>query len=240
MIFNYPGGPNQGGGARAPCAVIDAVFNTMSVAVPLSPFFRRKPSDLLASALSDNNRLAEFYILSSDVNGAKHRILSTSPEFGGVPQILTANSWQEQLRRISQYVMAFRYMNLAEVSTIFAATNTRMRNIMQQIDVDPGYQGPNHRPNPIVDPVDGTTPRTWLQCYDNWLDRFFTYKQLKMQAWILRAVDSLRGAVTASNLTPAQKATAFATITEMSDAGTNGLLSEGRMQFSAVYEHLHP
>ena len=114
-----------------------------------------------------------------------------------------------------------------------------MRNIMQQVDVDPSKQGAHHKPNRIVNPVDGTTPRTWLQCYDNWLEHFFVYKELKMQAWILRAVDSLRGAIIASNFTPMQKTTALATITEMSDAGINGLLSEGRMQLSDVYKRLY-
>lgn len=77
MIANFLEWIRYGSEVLAPvypsCTAINAIWNTRST-TPNSPLNGIKPVDAMAAALSDNTRVAEFFILNADINNVKQTV----------------------------------------------------------------------------------------------------------------------------------------------------------------------
>ena len=133
--------------------------------------------------------------------------------------------------------MAFEYINRQDVSKIFKDTNTRMRNIMDQIDKDQSYVKPNAVPNPL----NNRMATTWLEHYDGCIDRFLIHKENKMRKWINDATAAMKSKLADD---PALKNDAVKLAkaedeVDVMQSAPNGLLNHSRMAFTQVYKTLH-
>lgn len=77
MIANFLEWIKYGNGVLTPvypgCTAINNIWNTPSTTTN-SPLFGIRPVAAMAAALSDNTRVAEFFILNSDINNVKQTV----------------------------------------------------------------------------------------------------------------------------------------------------------------------
>lgn len=180
------------------------------------------------SPCADNSRVSEFYILQSDLNNAKNKILSLQAATGSdmCPSYTSASDPAQIMGKMYQIAIVFQYMNEPGVSTIFNTVAARCRAVMQTLDADEvGIANPPAQ-------VYVSSPPTWTKAWDFWLGKFVDDKQVKMQSWM----ESARLALQLSLANPANadggllSAQASA---EMSGAG--GLFTDAAVTFSTAY-----
>ncbi|KAK7750553.1 hypothetical protein SLS62_007529 [Diatrype stigma] len=180
----------------ATCEDVKKVFDSTN---PKGTHFRTETAaQQLGKAVScsgsncpDANRLNEFFLLRSEINGFKNRIFtghSSGPGFNPNDDKLPRcnNTKIPDPKQMQQQMilgaMVFQYMNRQEVFDAFNAVHARIQAILDNLDQDDLGKIKRPRKLHLFGPEGGA--ETWLGAYNEFMVRFLEDSERKMDKWL--------------------------------------------------------
>ncbi|KAM0813307.1 hypothetical protein AB5N19_13300 [Seiridium cardinale] len=212
----------------APCDDVKAVFNKLN---PAGTNFRTETAaQQLGKAISckgsqcpDDNRVEEFFLLRTAINGIKNRIFTghytgvgSDPNDNKLPSCSDTKSAAQMQQMMTNAAMVFQYMNKQEVYTAFKAVHERIQGILGNLDAD--MLGSSLKPQNLK--LYAANGNTWLDAYNEFMMRFLVDTERKMGLWLHNCKQAYMDKIEASSLSQANKDAAKRKVTDY-ESGTD-------------------